>query len=218
MRRALIAFLLLVAAACGSQDGSASAPPTGARTSRSPSAASPPLPPLVGQWTLNLTCKALVTALREAHAADLIPRTVGEFVPTTSSGELPSDWDPRHPCAHARPPTEHSHTFWADGTFNSYDQDGQQVDEGTYQVVDDHTFVFPPGLTMTYVVQEHGLQLDVVPPKDCTDEHVVTHYEDGQPVTCRELLAWAYSVAFPGQTWTRVTTGPHVPPGSGDAP
>src|SRR5207249_11896313 len=38
-----------------------------------------------------------------------------------------------------RPPTAHTHTFWADGTFSSYNENGQQVDDGTYVIVDDHT-------------------------------------------------------------------------------
>jgi len=162
-----------------------------------------------------LSCAAIVRSLEEAHAPDLIPRTVGEFVATDESGELPSSWDPRRPCARAQPPKEHSHTFWADGTFNSYDQFGAQVDEGTYELVDEHTFVFPPGITMRYEVGADTLELDVVPPGDCTDERVLGHDEEGRAVSCRELLAWAYSVAFPGGTWVRVRTGPHVPPGSG---
>ena len=34
---------------------------------------------------------------------------------------------------------EHSHEFTADGQFFSYDQDGNEVDFGTYELVDDDT-------------------------------------------------------------------------------
>jgi hypothetical protein len=59
---------------------------------------------------------------------------------------------PSHPCAHAKPPTGHSHTFWAGGTFNSYDENGNRVDDGVYELIDDHTFTFSPIIPMHFSV------------------------------------------------------------------
>ncbi len=103
-----------------------------------------------------------------------------------------------------QPPIEHSHTFWADGTFNSYDQNGQQVDDGTYTIINGHTFAIGDS-TFHYRIQGDNIKFDVVIPKDCSTKH------------CREGLGWAFSVAYPGPTWTRVTSGPNVPAGSGSA-
>ena len=43
-------------------------------------------------------------------------------------------------------PKQHSHGFEADGAFAPYDQDGEQVDEGTYTKVNGRTFTLgePP--------------------------------------------------------------------------
>jgi hypothetical protein len=166
-----------------------------------------PLPPLVGQWELNRTCAAIVKALTKAHLTNFIPQDITELIKgVPENGPLPDTWDPAHPCVHAKPPTEHSHTFWAGETnnFNSYDENGQQVDDGTYTIIDDHTFGIGDS-TFHFRVTGDKLQLSVVVPKDCSTKH------------CREELGWAFSVAYPGQTWTRVTSGPHVPPGTGSS-
>jgi hypothetical protein len=166
------------------------------------------LSPLVGQWELMRTCAQIVQALTDAGLADLIPMDVGELIQGVPvNGSLPARWDPADPCANATPPIEHSHTFWENGSFNSYDQNGQQVDEGSYTVVDDHTFTIDGRTPMTfhYRIHDDTIMFDVVLPSDCSTKH------------CRSVLAWAFSVAYPGQTWTRVISGPEVPPGSGSA-
>jgi hypothetical protein len=48
--------------------------------------------------------------------------------------------DPAHPCNGAVPHM-HSHFFRAGGAWGSLDYNGQQVDDGHYQIVDDHTVV-----------------------------------------------------------------------------
>jgi hypothetical protein len=152
----------------------------------------------VGQWSLIKTCDMIVAALTKAKLTDLIARDVPDLLKGSVNGALPADYDPAHPCADAQPPTEHSHTFWPSGMFNSYDENGQQVDDGTYTLIDDHTFMIGSSGTFTFSVTGDKIAFDVVIPKPCTQ-------------TCRNDLAWAFSVANPGQTWTRVTSGPHVP-------
>jgi hypothetical protein len=98
------------------------------------------------------------------------------------------------------PPFEHSHTFWPDGQFNSYDQVGNEVDGGRYTLVDDERFTMgEPKITFVFTAKGDILQMDVELPQECSSDH------------CQETLAWAISVADPGQSWTRVTSGPHVP-------
>jgi hypothetical protein len=179
-------------------------------TSKAPSstpttgASAAPLSPLVGQWELKRTCAMIVRALTRAGLSDLIPQDIGELIKgVPENGPLPASWDPSYPCSLAKPPIEHSHTFWAGGTFNSYDENGNQVDDGFYTLVDDHAFTM--GITFHFSTRANTLKLDVVIPKDCTTKD------------CRDALAWEFSVAYPGQTWTRVTSGPHVPLGTGSA-
>ena len=170
------------------------------------------LPPLVGEWRLDRTCTAIVAALTDPDLAHLLTsaqqrevsaRDIAETIKgAPGDGTLPSTWDPKHPCAQAMPPTKHSHTFWADGRFNSYDETGRQVDDGNYEL-DGPDILRMSGWTWTYRVDNDQLTLDPILPVTCDTPE------------CVGDLAWAFSVAYPGQHWTRVLTGPHVPPGSG---
>jgi hypothetical protein len=173
--------------------------------STSPSATSSvsetPRPPLVGRWELKKTCTMIVEALTKAGLTELIPLDVVETLKLPENAALPDSWDRSHPCADAKTPTEHSHTFWPDGEFNSYDQNDAQVDEGSYKIVNDHTSIIggPTPTTFHYRIRGDTIMFDVEVPKDCTTKH------------CLHVLAWAFSEANPGQEWTRVTSGPNVP-------
>ena len=62
--------------------------------------------------------------------------------------------DPAEPCRDAVP-LRHSHFFTEDGQFGSRDQDGNQVDEGTYRIVDEGSFVVSkefPDITFHYSI------------------------------------------------------------------
>jgi hypothetical protein len=196
----LLAFALVALAACDSTG------PSTVAASTSPSAtvsvSETPRPPLVGQWALKKTCDMIVQALTKAGLENLIPLDVGETLKIPENAPLPANWDPSHPCADAKAPYEHSHTFWPDGEFNSYDQDGQEVDNGPYTIVNDRTFFLGTRshhTTFHYRIRGDTIMFDVVIPKDCSSED------------CLGTLAWAFSVANPGQTWTRVTSGPNAP-------
>jgi hypothetical protein len=176
-----------------------------------PVASPTPLSPVVGKWRLDRTCDAIVRALTDAdlrslltrrQLRDMTARIITETIEgVPENGPLPSSWDPMHPCAHARPPTKHSHTFWADGSFNSYDENERQVDDGPYQIDAPDTLRMGDW-TWTFHVSGDQLTLDPVLPAEC-----------GSP-ECLDGLGWALSVAYPGQRWTRETTGPHVPLGT----
>lgn len=205
MRRAVLALGLAMLTACSVK---------AATTGSSPAASASPavrisvsaLPDLVGEWQFLRTCAALVKVETDAHLTDLI--TFQHLAELIDGSVNEANWDPSRPCAGAKPPTEHSHTFWANGAFNSYDENGRQVDQGTY-TIDGHNFTISnPDFgdwTFNYRVTGETIAFDVVIPKNCT------------ATPCREGLAWAFSVAFPGQSWTRVTSGPDVPPGTGSS-
>jgi hypothetical protein len=112
------------------------------------------------------------------------------FLPGLSS---PSEIaDVKHPCRGAVP-LLHSHFFTADGQFGSKDQNGQQVDDGTYKIVDDRTFVISggfPDVTFHYRVTGDTIRFDPVVPS-CAP-------------SCEEA-SWSVMVAFPGKTWERVS-------------
>jgi hypothetical protein len=107
--------------------------------------------------------------------------------------------DPAHPCRGAVP-RRHSHFFTQDGSFGSRDWDGNQVDDGTYETVDDHTLVIPyrfeegPPIQVTFRYRIAGgtIRFDPVMPSDCSTSR------------CREAAAWSVAVALPGKTWRRV--------------
>jgi hypothetical protein len=139
----------------------------------------------------------MVALLTKAGHPELIRNNVGELVEGNVDGVVPSDWDPEHPCATALPPTPHSHTFWPNGMFNSYDEHGNQVDDGPWAIVDDHTFTISDS-TFTYSIAEDALKFEPVVPADCSGN-------------CRDSLWWVYAVSYPGSAWHRVASGPHVP-------
>jgi hypothetical protein len=168
-----------------------------ATASAAPSATASPRPALVGQWELDRTCQAIVAALTKAGHPELIRVGVGELVKGNINGEVPSGWDPKQPCSTALPPTPHSHTFWPNGMFNSYDENGNEVDDGPWAIVDDQTFTIGES-TFKYAIAGDALTFEPVVPADCSGQ-------------CKDALGWTYSVSFPGSAWHRVTSGPHAP-------
>jgi hypothetical protein len=169
-----------------------------------PSATTPsstPVPAIVGKWRLDRTCAAIVRALTEAKLPGLIPRVVSELIIGGENG-LPAGWDPANPCANAKPPIKHAHTFWPDGRFNSYDEQENTVDNGRWLLVDADTIKIGepnPGAEFNFAIQGDQLRLAPVIPKECTTPD------------CLDSLSWQFAVAFPGETWERETSGPHVP-------
>ena len=80
-----------------------------------------------------------VRAFTAAGFADLALEPAGNFVHVTPVGVA----DAAHPCR--EPSRRHSHFFTADGQFGSLDENGNQVDEGTYEIVAPGTIVIPYG-------------------------------------------------------------------------
>lgn len=204
MRRAtLLLGAILLCAACAS--------PTATGAARTPAASAgvpataPPsgsteaseLPPseLVGSWTRVQTCKQQLAAF---EAAGLARSHGSQWVRDNWAGSGKPGGS-KDLCAGARPPEAHTHEFSPDGQFGSIDADGNQVDDGDYEVVDGDTVAFPShasdfgyegDLTVDYRVKDDMATFTVTLPADCTG-------------ACRDAYAWALSAFFDGRAWTR---------------
>jgi len=88
---------------------------------------------------------------------------------------------------------QHQHFFTDDGLFGSTDDEGNQVDDGTYRKIDKSTIVISKefgNVRFHYRIRGGTLMLDPVMPKCATDGCFAAQ--------------WAVSVAYPGLAWKRV--------------
>ena len=93
--------------------------------------------PLVGEWKRVTKCQELVRLLEANGLGERAPQAIegNGWVDGTLEQLAKKD----DPCEGAVP-REHSHFFTEFGAFGSLDWRGEQVDEGTYEIVDDRTF------------------------------------------------------------------------------
>ena len=176
---ACLAALILGPLGCGSDDSDDES----AATTTSTSAEEPDTAAgtgLAGEWSTENVCQEQLRALQNAGLEKLGAEWVaGEEYP----GQRPSESDP---CRGAKP-MQHSHSFdeFFDGSFASYDQNGQQVDDGKYKKVDDRTLTLgDPPVTVRYEIDGDEATFDVVLP-DCKTK------------PCQESTAYVISVFFP---------------------
>jgi hypothetical protein len=188
----------LLIAACGTSG------PTVARTtsprsvSSSPTATAAPsssAAPIVGDWTRVQSCQDQLAAfqaagLAETHGTWITDNWFAAGASPPTSGDL---------CAGAKAPVEHSHFFTADRQFGSRDEDGQQVDDGDYAIVDPDTLAFPSharefgfagDLLVDYRIEGAGATFAVHVPSNCD-------------AACSDAYAWALSAFFGPEVWTR---------------
>lgn len=187
---------MVTIAGCGDPSTPGETSSTSASTTKSPGAEE--LSPLVGDWKRVTTCADSLRAFTQAGFDEsVLEEHVLPGLADPSNGWLPGGKiaDPTHPCQGAVP-REHSH-FWTEfGTFGSYDWRGNQVDEGTYEIIDDDTLVMPYGfeqgppiqVEFDFKIDADTLSLDPVIPSDCSTKH------------CLEAALWSVSVAYPGET------------------
>ena len=192
------AIIWVVVAACTGASPSASPPsvPSTSAQVASPSvvpsatsAASSPAAALVGEWERDTRCEEIVQRLSDAGMDQWVPDTAAAFVPGASSGADLAD--PSKPCTGAVP-LRHSHFFTADGRFGSRNENGMDVDDGTYRLVGDDTFVISkefPDVTFHYVVTGDSIMFTPVIP-ECRP-------------ACFEAT-WSVAVAYEGLPWVRV--------------
>ena len=180
-----LATLVLAMTAC---QPSASTPALASELPPS-SSASADAPSIVGEWVGIHDCDRIVTLLHDAGLDEFIAEQVFELVPGLDS---PEEFEARaDPCEGAEQ-REHSHFFTADGSFGSRDERGQQVDEGTYELVGDDVVVIN-GSLFHYRIDGDSLYLtpDPVDTSGCTSR------------MCRFEPVWVLTVAMPGMAWTR---------------
>lgn len=189
LRGATVVAFALIAASCGS-DPAPSAP---AASVEAPAPSDKvAADALVGTWERETRCQELVSVLTEAGLDEWVLESVAGngFIPGVSSADEIAD--PAHPCT-GSVPRRHSHFFTEDGLFGSLDWNGEQVDDGTYEVVDENTFVVSkefPDVTFNFVVRGDTITFEPLIP-DCSPG-------------CFEA-AWSVSVAYPGEKWHRAS-------------
>ena len=187
----IVTAIAMILAACGASVPS-SAPATQSPTTTeiaptntleptpTTSATEVPVSPLVGTWQRVNACASFVQAFKEAGLIDLAPEwLVGNYF--SSLDQI----DSTNLCKGA---TEvlHSHFFTANGGFGSHDEKGRQVDDGSYQIVDNRTLTFPSSdVTVHFSMEGDTLMFEVVVPESCVG-------------SCREANAWALSAFYPG--------------------
>lgn len=202
--RAMLVSITLLIAACG-RGAPSPAPPGSHVPTNTPVASAIPNPSaqpvidpptespdaagLVGEWRRETRCEEIVAALAEAGLDAWVLEYAAAFVPGASGGDDLAD--PTRPCDGAAP-LHHSHFFTADGRFGSRDQDGRQVDDGTYRIVDERTFVVSkefPDVTFHFEVAGDSITFEPVVPSCSPD--------------CFEAV-WSVTVAYPRLPWKRV--------------
>jgi hypothetical protein len=151
---------------------------------------------LVGRWERVNECPQLVKALDEVGLGAIAPSVVGDYFPGISAKKLAKKADL---CAGAEP-FVHSHFFTDSGEFGSLTEDLQQVDDGTYTIIDDRTFRIgtDPGVDFHYeIIDSDTLSLSPVITKTMLAKAVANRFEFSD-------AGWSVAVAYPGETWKRV--------------
>ena len=185
----------VLAAGCGGEaepdaEPSASAPTTEAATESAASG-------IVGRWEQVHSCEQLVKALEKAGLRAVAPAMVGDYFPGQSPKQLARKPDV---CAGAKP-EPHSHFFTEDGSFGSLDEEGNQVDDARYEVVDDHLLRIGAdeigGEFQYRIVDDRELIL-----------HPVIKEADKRRALARPLqfspAGWQVAVSYDGLPWKRV--------------
>jgi hypothetical protein len=116
---------------------------------------------LVGEWVAVNRCDEFADAVADAG--------LEEFTTEMAAGLRnvpPGKLDPADPCKGATP-VEHSHSFSEAGEFASFDENGEQVDDGTFEVTDEGLFTLrrPPFESeVRYRVEGDTATFDLVVP------------------------------------------------------
>jgi hypothetical protein len=147
---------------------------------------------IVGEWRGEHECQGIADALSQAGFGESV--IIGTIV---DNGLLPGVTD-RDQVTNAAQPCEgaitleHSHEFTADGQFFSYNQQGDEVDFGTYELVDDDTLVIGApdreDMTFDFSIDADRLTLEPQLPEGCM----------------RFVCQWAIMVAMSWSTMERV--------------
>ena len=156
------------------------------------SAASPDATSIVGRWQQAHRCQQLVDALDALGLGAIAPSVVGDYFPDQTAEELAAKSDI---CSGATP-IQHSHFFTSAGLFGSLDQYWNQVDDGTYVMVDRDTVAIN-GATFDFALQGDTLSLT---PR-ITDRQRREALRDPLEFS---TAGWMVAVSYPGTNWKSV--------------
>jgi hypothetical protein len=149
---------------------------------------------LVGRWERVNTCQELVDAANQAGLGDIAPTIVAGngFVPGS-----PKQLAKRADLCQGAIPRVHAHFFTPEGLFGSLDWNEQQVDDGSYTIVNDNTFKIGDTTFHYEIVNGDTLKLEAVIPKTAVTE-ALAHPDEFS------AAGWSVAVAFQGHRWKRV--------------
>jgi hypothetical protein len=190
-RVAIAALLLSLAAAVGCGDDSDSEADSTTTEETEASSTDSATTELIGSWHRAQSCAEMLAAFQQAGLAEShLEWLQGNFFggqPGPTEGDV---------CEGALGPLEHDHLFTAAGAFGSHDENGEEVDSGDVELVDDDTVSFPShaaefgydgDLVGNYTVSGDVVTFDVALPGACVD-------------ACTDAYAWALS-AFSSGPW-----------------
>jgi hypothetical protein len=148
---------------------------------------------IVGRWKQVHTCDQLVDVLESNGLAQVAPATVLDYFPDSSPSEVARKPDI---CKGARPQA-HYHFFNEFDSFGSLDQDGNQVDDGTYKLINHRTFRIGKARFRYRIEQDRTLVL-----------HPVITAPDRRRALAHPLqfstAGWQVAVSYDGRPWKRV--------------
>jgi len=149
--------------------------------------------PLVGRWERVTTCQELLSAVTKAGLRKTAPAMLSGngFVPGT-----PKQLAAKADICKGAVPRRHSHFFTAAGQFGSVDYNGQQVDDGSYRILDARTVRINDG-KFHFRITGRKLRLEPVISAAARRKALA------QPLQF-STAGWQVAVAFPGHAWKRV--------------
>jgi hypothetical protein len=149
--------------------------------------------PLVGRWERVTTCQELLSAVTKAGLRKTAPAMLSGngFVPGT-----PKQLAAKADICKGAVPRRHSHFFTAAGQFGSVDYNGQQVDDGSYRILDARTVRINEG-KFRFRITGRKLRLEPVISAAARRKALA------QPLQF-STAGWQVAVAFPGHAWKRV--------------
>jgi hypothetical protein len=149
---------------------------------------------IVGLWGQTHRCQQLVDALKAQGLGALAPGVVSDFFPDQTFEELAAKDDL---CASAKP-QRHYHFFTSDGFFGSLDQHYNQVDDGTWHMVDSNTFQIGAAdrSAATFDFSIQGDVLRLIP--RITEAQRQEALADP---TAFSTAGWMVAVMYPGTKW-----------------
>ena len=110
---------------------------------------------IVGRWETLRKCQDMVRAADAQGLSAIAPAIVGDYFPNATYEELAAK---DNLCSGAKP-QQHYHFFTTDGFFGSLDQHENQVDDGTYTIVDSDTIRIGDDAVFDYRIDGATLRL-----------------------------------------------------------